>query len=78
MKKHKEINGKMWEAAYPFCAGCPELILSGGCAYEGNGCRFPKLRAKMPINFTLAFFKVSELHGGAEELAEKLGDCLVA
>jgi hypothetical protein len=76
-KLHAEINGKYWEAAIPFCCGCPEYVINGFCGYEGNGCRYPEQRIKNPISFRNAFFKMATMSGkGIEKLSEELGDCL--
>ena len=75
-KRYAEIDGKSWQAVYPFCAGCPELAISGECLYEGNGCRYPEERIKMPRNLYLAFRALALKSGeGMEEVARELGDC---
>lgn len=54
-KKYAEINGEIWQAVFPLCSGCSELIVGGSCNYEGNGCRFPEIRATKPRTMYTAF-----------------------
>ena len=77
-KQHAEINGKIWEACYPLCAGCPELTLGSEwfCGYEGNGCRFPDRRIEKPASIYRAFWHLAQRHGGMEAVCRGLGPCL--
>ena len=76
-KRMAEINGRRWEVNWPWCCGCSEFVVSGGCGYEGNGCRFPEKRTKRPISFSAAYGKITRLIGkGWEEYADELGDCI--
>jgi len=76
-KSWADIKGRNWEVGWPLCAGCPEYIISGNCAWEGNGCRYPENRTKRPINFARAFFEIA-LRGNksCENLCDELGDCI--
>jgi len=62
-KRWAEIAGKNWQVGYPFCAGCPELVVGGTCAYEGNGCRYPDSRMEMPTSFYQAFRYAAKIAG---------------
>ena len=78
-KRYAEIGGHNWQVGYPFCAGCPELVMCGTCAHEGNGCRYPDERKKMPVSYARAFFALAnEVNdsGGVESVAARLGPCL--
>ena len=76
-KKYADIDGYYWEVAYPFCAGCPELVVGGTCAWKGNGCRYPDSRKQRPINFASAFFAlVKKGDKSVESIAEELGSCI--
>ena len=66
-KRFAEINGEFWEAGYPLCSGCPELIISGYCAWEGNGCRFPSSRMEKPRSFRDAFLAAARMNNVSYE-----------
>lgn len=75
-KKYADINGRMWQATYPLCAGCPDYVINGYCGYEGNGCRFPKERIKKPINLASAFIVYANKHEkNLSEICIELGPC---
>lgn len=77
-KQYAEINGYLWEASYPFCAGCSELICGGGCGYAGSGCRYPEERIKQPLSFYCAFFEIAkQMNVDAEQLGKNLGNCIL-
>ena len=76
MKKTAEIDGYNWQACYPFCAGCEELIMSGGCGFAGNGCKYPEHRILKPVNDCAAFIALSKCTGlKLEKVCSLLGDC---
>lgn len=76
-KRCADIDSNLWEVGYPLCAGCPELVVGGTCAYEGNGCRFPESRIKRPVNMARAFFALcKKLDKSSEEICDELGSCL--
>lgn len=77
MKTHADINGRMWEAVYPLCAGCDELVITGGCTHEGNGCKYPKERIKKPVTIHRAFLKLCKrLNLSVGEACKELGSCI--
>ena len=76
-KQYAEIQGLMWEANFPWCCGCPEFISRSGCAYEGNGCRYPDERTKRPISFAAAYREITKrLNKDCVKYGEELGSCI--
>ena len=80
-KRFADINGNLWEAAYPFCEGCDELIFGGTCGFEGNGCKYPESRIKKPINFQHAFHKLFQLYSektgkNQHDILNDIGNCI--
>lgn len=73
-KYYAEIEGKMWQVDYPFCGGCPELVVGYGCGYEGNGCKYPDKRIKRPINWKSVCMKLNGDKTASE--INELGNCI--
>ena len=68
------INGKEYDARWPLCGGCPELIISGGCSSVGDGCNYPDRRAKRPPSMYLAFLALCKTLGKSPEtVCDELG-----
>ena len=77
VKHRANIDGKLWSADFPFCCGCPELTISIGCSYQGNGCAYPESRMENPMSHCDAFFAMCDALGlSIETVSHSLGSCV--